>query len=145
MNIVITNTPTYAFFIIIINIVRFVDSQFANGFDDDDEDDDDDNDNDNNHHWQVCGWPARQRLRSRLLCHFKHLTELPHGYCQVRGILCLLGICFHSTFVFWGEKISQMWEVNGLLINIGPGKTSQAIASLIIQPARETRLLTQNA
>ena len=46
--------------------------------------------------------------------------------------------------LYFETKISQMWEVNGLLVNIGPGKTSQAIASLIIQPARETRLLTQN-
>ena len=59
----------------------------------------DDDDNDNNDQ-QVCGWAARQWLRSRLLCHFKHLTELPHGYCQVRGTLCLLGICLYATFEF---------------------------------------------
>ena len=39
---------------------------------------------------QVCGRSTRQWLRRRLFRHRQHLTELPHGHCQVWGISWIL-------------------------------------------------------
>ena len=39
---------------------------------------------------QVCGRSTRQWLWRRLFRHRQHLTELPHGHCQVWGISWIL-------------------------------------------------------